>query len=911
MARRPSTVSVASIGSIKSLAELSHSTLTFAPSPSALKFPHSVPFTHSSSVQSTRVQDENADIDPDELFAKCTIPEVRAKQIQLRSDAEAKQEELRVMVGERYRDLLQASSSIISMSKSAKHVQKAFQETKDAIASQQQPSRENRTSDVGKEDSHLQTLQVLSAHIKLLLDAPEHLWRLIEREKYFHATWLFMLARVVHRALSHDDDQDEESWLNQGINVAEQFPLIQRQWETISHFRSQIVHRATLSLRTYEKSPEDTCATILTLHILESKPLTDTLTTYLSQRTRTMHMLVSKNSIIVPTATPNGTPTTQTNGHPPGASKLAQSKGAPPNDRLREVKSSLLILVEVISRTVNCARNVFQSQRPMQPALAIRVLEQMHIESPAISDPETPLPSELALSTQTILSGLPSSSYFGLLPPGIKSYKPYVELSSASSSVPGHFLDDKLRTWFDQSCSILRDSLDRWLLELDSVKSVWNVRSSLRIWLLQSGLVKTEQTALDTVFEEAIRKRVTAIWTNTIYRAKELFLKALSSLTPSSGVVAEEFSPLNSIYVSHSIPPPPVTGSGSAAYEVSYQNYRAALQSQLRGRTPRLQTFLNILEESAASLQKDYARISSDQSSKRLVCNLVAAYLPEAKAFCSMIADALASTTDKLMNQPDTARAMRNMIFLSRVAIEVSLASPFLDNIGCDEVVALEFRDKIGLLFDRIINRWKEHTISSTISVHDDDAKFLYIPLFASLVTGPSPALMESLHALSTSLHSLGLTHHPSQLASIASSLLSLFIDTFTRVVLNGDTSQNVQILNDATFLRCLALAWPPEALETSSLDTLIAALQSEVQSSRGHLQLDPEQAAKEYLMRTQMLLSALVPPSSSTQPAKEGADKMSALLTYGVPGADTTFLPAVELAKVSTRFPLLLVETR
>ncbi|KAG2044453.1 hypothetical protein BDR03DRAFT_849416 [Suillus americanus] len=905
MARRPSTVSVASFGSIKSLAELSHltSVSTFAPSPSALMFPRSVPSTHSPSVQSTRVQDETADIDPDELFAKCTIPEVRAKQVQLRSDAEAKQEELRVMVGERYRDLLQASTSIISMSKSAKRVQMAFQETKDAIASRQQPSREDRTSNVGKEDSHLQTLQVLSAHIKLLLDAPEHLWRLIEREKYFHATWLFMLARVVHRALSRDDDQDEDNWLNQGVNVAEQFPLIQRQWETISHFRSQIVHRATLSLRTHEKSPEDTCATILTLHILESRPLTDTLTTYLSQRTRTVHTLVSKNSIIMTTAIPNGVPTPQTNGHPLGASKLAQSKRISPNDRLQEVKSSLLILVEVISRTVNCARNVFQSQRHTQPALAIRALEQMHTESPAVSDPEATLPSELALSTQTILSGLPSSSYFTLLPAGIRSYKPYVELSSASSSVSGHFLEDKLQTWFDQSCSILQDSLDRRLLELDSVKSIWNVRSSLRKWLPTSGLVKTEQTALDTLFEEAVRKRVTAIWTDTIHGAKELFLKALSSLTPSSELVTEEFSPLNSIYVPQSVPPPPLTGSGPSAYELPFRTYGTALQSQLRGRTPRLQAFLNILEEPAASLQKDYARISVDQSSKRLARNLVEAYLPEAKVFCSIIADALASTTDELMNQSDTARAMRNMIFLSRVAVEISLTSPFLDNIGCDEVVALQFRDKTGLLFNRIINRWKEHTISSAISVYED-AKF-HLTL-----SGPSPALMESLHALSTSLHSLGLTHHPSQLTSIASSLLSLFVDTFTRDMPNGNTDRNVQILNDATFLRCLASAWPSEALETSSLDKLIAALQSEVQSSGNHLQPDPEQAAKEYLMRTQMLLSALLPPSSM-QPAKEGADKMSALLTCGVPGADTTFLSAVELVKVSTRFPLLLVETR
>jgi hypothetical protein len=528
----------------------------------------------------------------------------------------------------------------------------------------------------------------------------------------------------------------------------------------------------------------------------------------------------------------------------------------------------------------------------------------MHTESPALSDTEITLPPELALSTQTILSGLPSSSYFTLLPAGIRSYKPYVELSSASSSVPGHFLEDKLRNWFDQSCSILQDSLDRWLLELNNVKSVWNVRSSLRKWLLTSGLVKTEQTALDTLFEEAARKRVTAIWTDTIHETKELFLKALASLTSSSGVVTEDFSPLNSIFVPQSVPSPPLTGSGPSAYELPYQTYRAVLQSQLRGRTPRLQTFLNILEESAASLQKDYARISLDQSSKRLARNLVEAYLPEAKAFCSMIADALTSTTDELMNQSDTVRAMRNMIFLSRVVAEISLTSPFLNNIGCDEVVVQQFRDKTGLLFERIINRWKEYTISSAISVYDDAKCYLTL-------SGPSPALMESLHTLSTSLHSLGLTHHPSQLTGIASSLLSLFINTFTRDMPNGDAGRNVQILNDAIFLRCLASTWPSEVLGTSSLDELIAALHSDVQSSAGRLQPDREQAAKEYLMRTQMLLSALLPPSSSMQPANEGADKMGALLTHGVPGADTTFLSAVELVKVSTRFPLLLVETR
>ena len=119
---------------------------------------------------------------------------------------------------------------------------------------------------------HLQILQLLSAHMKLLLDAPEHLWRLIERKKFFQAAWLFLLARVVHRALVREDEQDEGSWSRQGVDVLvrmlnplrahltsylqSQFPLIQRQWEVISQFRFQIVHKATLSLREDSSSVE-------------------------------------------------------------------------------------------------------------------------------------------------------------------------------------------------------------------------------------------------------------------------------------------------------------------------------------------------------------------------------------------------------------------------------------------------------------------------------------------------------------------------------------------------------------------------------------------------------------------------------------------------------------------------------
>ncbi|KAG5735666.1 Conserved oligomeric Golgi complex subunit 1, partial [Termitomyces sp. T112] len=131
----------------------------------------------------------STDAEPDELFVKHTISEVKLMQQRLRTDADAKQEELRLMVGERYRDLLQASTSIIAIATSAQRVKQALDETKETILLQEEPPMPQQPSLKSGNDAHLHTLQLLSAHIKLLLDAPEHLWRLIERKKYFQAAW--------------------------------------------------------------------------------------------------------------------------------------------------------------------------------------------------------------------------------------------------------------------------------------------------------------------------------------------------------------------------------------------------------------------------------------------------------------------------------------------------------------------------------------------------------------------------------------------------------------------------------------------------------------------------------------------------------------------------------------------------
>jgi hypothetical protein len=68
-------------------------------------------------------------------------------------------------------------------------------------------------------DVELRALQSLTAHIKLLMDAPEHLWRLLEKKKYLECAWLFLLARVVHRSLANDEGDEEGIWQDQNMDI--------------------------------------------------------------------------------------------------------------------------------------------------------------------------------------------------------------------------------------------------------------------------------------------------------------------------------------------------------------------------------------------------------------------------------------------------------------------------------------------------------------------------------------------------------------------------------------------------------------------------------------------------------------------------------------------------------------------
>ncbi|KAJ7281088.1 hypothetical protein C8J57DRAFT_1057375 [Mycena rebaudengoi] len=415
---------------------------------------------------------------------------------------------------ERYWDLLQASTSIISIARSSKRVIEALQETR--MPSSPRTSRQCSSGPRVREVVHLHTLQLLSAHLKLLLDAPEYLWRLIERKKYFTAAWLFLLARVVHRALVRDDEQDEDTWSAQGLDIVEQFPLAERQWAAVSRFRSQIIHKATMLLREYTVSAEDICAALLTLHLLDSRPLAETFSVFLNQRSKTLHaMLTCTAENATPISPLSPSLSRRVNGHPPEKRPPPAASGARKTS-MREVKEATQAALDALVQTLISARRIYEESKSHQSMIGA-VLEYIQSDS-TTSASQHP---ELQLTTQALLATLPSSMHFLLLPPSLRSYKPYVDLSSSSSLIaPAHFVH-ALDAWFQSANASLQGAAAAWFGELHAVAEVWTLRASIRMWIAAAALAHGEADALTAIFDAAAQQRVLGIWKLALADAEE------------------------------------------------------------------------------------------------------------------------------------------------------------------------------------------------------------------------------------------------------------------------------------------------------------------------------------------------------------------------------------------------------
>ncbi|KAL0951537.1 hypothetical protein HGRIS_008221 [Hohenbuehelia grisea] len=838
--------------------------------------------------QSTREPIDYTNLEPDELFAKYTVAEVKLVQQRLREQADAKQEELRLMVGERYRDLLQASTSIISIAQSSRRVNEAVEESKAIILSQKEPSLPTHQSSPGSQaDKQLRTLQILSAHMKLLLDAPEHLWRLMEKKNYFSSTWLFLLARVVHRALARAEDQDDGGWLSQGIDVLEQFPIVQRQWEAISHFRSQIIHRASMSLRETVVTSEDACGAVLTVHLLDAKPLTETFAIFLSQRSKALHMVLSPSGRLA-----NG------NGQISDGIISRKQANAPRGLSMQDVKQKISVVLDCVSSTTKVARETFLDESD-RLSLLMQILE--HLQSDSLEPPSSgTLPTQLLLSTQALLGNMPSSTHLLLLPPSIRSYKPYVDLSSSATTLSQQQVTQKLKAWFMDSLSSAKTTAEQWFSGLRDVRHVWSVKMFIQKWLHSSdALQDSEATQLADLFASVCHKRVLAIWKQSLVQTQADFKRRLTEAITSIGqgvdVAHLDKQPVEFLFQAPPLP--------TQALSVSFKEYKANHCLRLESRTTLLNQVLTTLEDCARSLQQDLAHILNVDKvhSRASFDKLQEGYRPEAALFCSDIADTLRLAVDdddkEFGSNPDC------LGFASRVAHTLQRSSPFAADIGCGQESESDFRKQATAIHDRLLERWRAAVVARLVDEYHTQA------VSRSQRTPPSPPapssqLLRALHALSASIRQLGFEHQ--------GAVDDAFVMFVTDVLRKPTFLQGLETAYDLAYIRRMLKVRP----QWENLCTLVDDATEKIASKLPGDQPFPDRAAmesaiSESFLRTQTLTALFLhnPPSFVPYPGTEPGDKFAPLLPQGAPSMDKQFQPAFEVANPSTRFGILLVD--
>ena len=251
----------------------------------------------------------------------------------------------------------------------------------------------------------------------------------------------------------------------------------------------------------------------------------ETLAALLSQRSKTLQSILTWNS---DSGTPNNS-SHNSNGNVTERKSQATVTSVPIREMTQIVKKAL----NIISQSVCTARSIFQTEAS-EPSLIGRVLESIQADSPKPDRSSQRLPDELYLSTESLLVTLTSSANFHLLPPTIKSYKPFVDLNSSSALLAQPQFSQKVQVWFQQSSKLWKTCAGGWLTGLQTVKEVWTLRSSIRRWIMASGLKEEEKAHLSSNTDSLCHERIVRIWTQALTGAEALFKSRLNSYVSES-----------------------------------------------------------------------------------------------------------------------------------------------------------------------------------------------------------------------------------------------------------------------------------------------------------------------------------------------------------------------------------------
>jgi hypothetical protein len=353
----------------------------------------------------------------------------------------------------------------------------------------------------------------------------------------------------------------------------------------------------------------------------------------------------------------------------------------------RDARQALQRAIDLLAGTLHIARALY-SHHDSNTSLIERRLMGMQNEGSG------------ELSTQQVLSGLPSSSLLSLyLPASIKSYAPYIDSSSASFQLADSVLSSQLSKWFQSNLDDLSIKIKEWINVLDSAADVDRLRSTAAKTSLQR-LNKQERTTLVTCVDRECGSRITELWKEAFVNLSQEFETSLlrginhvRNADPSAKLGMKrplardidaqhriDLDPVGSL-LSSSLPYPPISRSNIAqsSIDAQFSKFDVSLRQRQTNRTPLLDSVVSTLEKRAAELKGDLNSIAtSDDSAKAALSSQFTALVGQ---LCAELVACLQRELSGVTNSEDDG-STNATIFIGRVASTLSVSSPFFNDMS-------------------------------------------------------------------------------------------------------------------------------------------------------------------------------------------------------------------------------------
>ncbi|KAI9340396.1 hypothetical protein DFJ73DRAFT_762613 [Zopfochytrium polystomum] len=378
----------------------------------------------------------------DGLFQKHAVLELRAMVSKMKGDIETKKHDLRIMVGERYRDLLEAADSVRTMKEAATAMQSTLSDMRDccdvrALKRQiQSDVLQGKDVKTGSEQSRKQLLYPIAAMIKLLADTPEEvgfaIWRALEVQQFLRASRLWQFSNTVYRTLQGTRESGD-------FVLQKSFPVFVRLWDAASHFRSKIKEQCLTSMKSPNLSDEELAEIIASLMVLERTNLRQALSTFLEQRK--LHILAQLDV------------------------DIGEGQAEPLSKKMNQ-------FVQAFVRTVAQAHSLFY--RPVSGAKDTVLSSQLSALSVA-KEPNALLPSIAFMFSEKTNVHL----IFRQLPPQVQTYAPFINYSDTGEWLPSSTLKSLVSAWANSLKADSELRLYRLLETLRFGRQLSKLRSSL------------------------------------------------------------------------------------------------------------------------------------------------------------------------------------------------------------------------------------------------------------------------------------------------------------------------------------------------------------------------------------------------------------------------------------------------